>query len=369
MAVAVRTSRASVWLEGLGDWSWPGRAGTGALEILPPPWVPASPPRHEPAGLAPRAPVGGLARRRRRARLRRVILGTLIGAIAAVSLELAHTGQLTLGGLTSLRRAGGGEQPSTAIRLATAAAALPALEVLERSAAGSWLDRASYHSAALGREGSFLVYLPSGYGASNARYPVLYMLPGQDQSDSAFVQIGLQDDLDHLIGAGAIPPLIAVAIQGGPGANRWRDGPTGNYESYVLEVQQLVDRMLPTLASRDSRAIVGDSMGGYGAMHIALANPYRFGVAESWLGFFDGLQGQLHADRPVIRRLGLHAFVYGGEEDHIANPEEDLPFAHELEAEGADAHGAVYPGEHSLTTVEAHLADMLVYAGRALQTH
>ncbi len=368
MAVAVRTSRASVWLEGLGEWSWPGSGGAGAVEIMPPPWVPASPPRRGPVVLGPEAAGPSVARRRRRTRLRRVILGTLLGAIAAVSIDLAHSGQLTLAGLTSLRGAGGGEQPSTAIRLATAAASLPALEVIERDQAGSWIDRANYPSTALGRAGSFLAYLPAGYGASTARYPVVYMLPGDDQADTAFVRIGLQERLDRLIAAHAIPPLIAVAIQGGPGANLWRNSAAGHYETYVLEVQELVDRMLPTLAARDARAIVGDSMGGYGAMHIALANPYRFGVSESWLGFFNGLEGQLHADRPVIKRLGLHAFVYGGEEDHVANPEEDLPFAQALRADGAQAHSAVYPGEHSLTTVEAHLADMLVYAGRALQT-
>ncbi len=126
-------------------------------------------------------------------------------------------------------------------------------------------------------------------------------------------------------------------------------------KSYVLEVQELIDRMLPTVPTRDARAIAGDSMGGYGAMNAALANPYRFAVVESWLSFFNGLEGELHADRPIFKRLGLHAFIYGGEQDHIANPDEDLPFAAALRAAGAHAAGAVYPGEHSLETIEAHL--------------
>jgi len=87
---------------------------------------------------------------------------------------------------------------------------------------------------------------------------------------------------------------------------------------------------------------------------------------ESWIGFFNGLEGDLHADRPIYSRLGLHAFVYGAEQDHIANPAEDLPFAAALRGAGADAHGAVYPGEHNLETVEAHLPGMLAFAGRAL---
>ena len=80
-------------------------------------------------------------------------------------------------------------------------------------------------------------------------------------------------------------------------------------------------------------------MGGYGAMNIALSNPYRYSVAESWLGFFNGLQGELRGDRAIFSRLGLSALVYGAESDHIANPAEDLPFAAALRASGARARG------------------------------
>jgi S-formylglutathione hydrolase FrmB len=48
-------------------------------------------------------------------------------------------------------------------------------------------------------------------------------------------------------------------------------------------------------------------MGGYGAMNVALGNPRRFSIVESWLGFFNGLEDELQAARPVIAREGLHA--------------------------------------------------------------
>ena len=63
--------------------------------------------------------------------------------------------------------------------------------------------------------------------------------------------------------------------------------------------------------TRAGRAIAGDSMGGYGAMNVALGHPQRFAVVESWLGFFNGLSGELRAAQPVIAREGLRAFVYG----------------------------------------------------------
>jgi hypothetical protein len=107
-------------------------------------------------------------------------------------------------------------------------------------------------------------------------------------------------------------------------------------------------------------------MGGFGAMHAALANPHRFAVVESWLGFFDGLGGELRADRPVLERLGLHAFLYGAQADPVAVPQEDPDFAAELRGAGAQAQGIIYPGGHSLEKVQEHLGTGLVFAGRSL---
>jgi enterochelin esterase-like enzyme len=357
----MKTSRAQVWMESLGEWSWPGMRAE-AVEALPPSWVPTFPPRLEPATAGAAMPGAG---RPGRVRAHRLITGTLLCALAMVCATLALHGQLTVEHLLGFRTAVPTGQDAP-LGDGSSALSLPTLEPVSTDAAGSSIEQASYSSAALHGQGSFLTYLPPGYASTTNRYPVLYLLTGNDQANTAFLQIGLQSRLDRLIAKHTIPPLIAVMIQGGPGANNWHNQGSLGYESYVLEVQQLIDRTLPTLATRGARAIAGDSMGGYGAMDVALANPYRFGVVESWLSFFDGLGGALHADRPVLARLGLHAFVYGGEEDHIANPDEDAPFAAALRADGVEAKSAVYPGEHNLETLEAHLSSMLTFAGRSL---
>jgi hypothetical protein len=363
MALAAKPSRTQVWLENLGDWSWPGQGGAMA-EALPPPWVPAFPPRRVAAPARPTKPPSWQPVR---PKARRLIKDALLSALAAACLVLAHGGQLTLGRLIGVDGRTQTQQEAPAIGSSPALQELPTLKPVSQDAAGSSIDAASYASASLHGAGSFLVYLPPGYVITSGHYPVLYMLTGDDQPNTAFLQIGLQSDLDQLIARHAIPAMIAVMIQGGPGSNNWRNQGALRYESYVLEVQELTDQMLPTVPARGGRAIVGDSMGGYGAMNVALSNPYRFGVVESWLSFFNGLESVLRTDKPVISRLGLHAFVYGGEQDHIANPDEDLPFAAALRSAGADASGAVYPGEHNLETIEAHLESMLVFAGRALR--
>ena len=45
---------------------------------------------------------------------------------------------------------------------------------------------------------------------------MLYLLHGNEQPATAFLQLGLQGELDTLIARHEIPPLIAVMIQGGP---------------------------------------------------------------------------------------------------------------------------------------------------------
>lgn len=361
----MKPSRTQLWMESLGEWSWPGQGGAAAAEVLPPSWVPAFPPRREHV-----RPIGAGLASRQAARRRALLVAVLLSAVLSTGAALALRGQLGVERLIGIGASqpvaqalpASYEQPSPLL-------ALPSLTQVSEDEAGSTIDTASYHSKALHGTGSFLTYLPPGYASTSARYPVVYMLTGTDQSDSAFLQIGVQGELDHLIAKHEIPPLIAVMVQGGPGSNLWRNHGGLRYETYVLEVQEMVDRMLPTIAARGARAVVGDSMGGYGAMNVALSNPYRFGVVESWLGFFNGLDANLRAHKKVFSRLGLHAFVYGGAEDRIADPSENAPFAAALRAAGADAKSAVYPGEHSVQTLEAHLSGMLRFAGRALSYH
>jgi enterochelin esterase-like enzyme len=353
MSASARTPRTAEWLESLGEWSWPGQR-VATAEVLPPSWVPSLPPAPSGTGAA------ALPAPWRRAR--RLAIAVLLIAVAAVGAALALQGQLGLG------LSAGGVLPPRAALAGGPPVLLPAakLRTVSSDHAGSTIEQASYPSVALHHRGSFYVYLPPGYQVAKAHYPVLYLLHGNSQAASAFLEIGLQGELDSLIANHTIRPLIAVLIQGGPGANNWRNLNDLHYESYILEVQEMIDRTLSTIPARDARAIAGVSMGGYGAMELTLNNPYRFGVVESWLGFFNGLEDQLRLDSHAISQLGLHAFVYGAQSDTIANPAENAPFAAKLRAEGADATAAVYPGEHSLETVEAHLSQMLTFAGHSL---
>jgi len=295
-------------------------------------------------------------------------IGALLSALAAACVVAALGGPAAIERLTSVAAA----PASSAAPAATVVGPpdllppLPTLRSISGDAAGSSIDRASFPSFSLPGEGSFFVYLPPGYASTTRRYPVLYLLHGRNGHANAFLEIGIQESLDRLIAARAIPPMIAVMIQDRPGLKNWRDQGTRHSETYVIEVQELVDRMLRTIPARAARAIAGSSMGGFGAMNVALTNPLRFAVVESWLGFFNNLEGALRADQPVISRLGLHAFLYGAAADPVAVPAEDPEFAAELRAAGARAESAIYPGGHSLEKVREHLDRGLLFAGRSL---
>lgn len=353
----VMAARSGTWLDGLGDWAWPGSARP-AVDVVPAAWVPTLPlPAAPPRALPVRQ--RGLPRWLRLARLV-VLLAIAAGAFEAGTLLW--------------------QRPATATRLPLAALTAPGLDpfatappatIAEVSSdrAGSEIAAVSYHSAALGWRDTFLVYLPPGYRESAARrYPVLYLLHGDKQGAASFLRLGLQPTLDGLIDAHTIRPLIAVMLEADGLPDNWRNTPGVRYNSYVGEVQRLTDRILRTIPERASRGIAGYSMGGFGAMNVALGQLRSYSVVESWEGFFNNLQGELAADRPLLARMPLHAFVYGGLQDTIASPAEDRPWAAAMRAAGADAQAALYPGEHTFAPLEAHLAQMLTFAGRALQS-
>ncbi len=76
------------------------------------------------------------------------------------------------------------------------------------------LVRVSYHSTALGRQDSYLVYLPAGYAAAAARgvrFPVLYLLHGTASHALHFINAGHAGvSLDQLLAQHRIPPFLIV---------------------------------------------------------------------------------------------------------------------------------------------------------------
>lgn len=134
-------------------------------------------------------------------------------------------------------------------------------------------------------EQNVAVYLPPSYRrASNRRYPVIYLLHGIFDSRMTWIEyVGAPAILDRLIAAGRIPELIVVMPDAGNvyGGGFYRNSPvTGNWRNYITgDLMREIDRRYRTLARPGGRAIAGWSMGGYGALHIAMERPGLYSAA------------------------------------------------------------------------------------------
>ena len=130
-------------------------------------------------------------------------------------------------------------------------------------------------SPALGNsEYAFAVLLPNGYDESTVRYPVLYLLHGGGQTHTAFPSRG------WFTRDAASRGMIVVLPNGGRSFFANAVGmPDARYEDVVaIDLVRYVDSHYRTLATRESRAIGGISMGGFGSALIALRHPDLFGT-------------------------------------------------------------------------------------------
>ena len=146
-------------------------------------------------------------------------------------------------------------------------------------------DRRMY-SPILGRPRDLYVYLPPGYNPSVA-YPLFVYLHGAHIDEHAFLDPGVLRELDRMMSRGEIPAAVIAAPDGtNDGKNRvscthslWVNGLRGRFEDHI--VAEIVPFMMGTFSlrpERESRALLGISAGGFGAMTIALRHRDVFGV-------------------------------------------------------------------------------------------
>ncbi|MFC3890491.1 alpha/beta hydrolase [Lentzea rhizosphaerae] len=140
---------------------------------------------------------------------------------------------------------------------------------------------------------AIVVTLPTGYDATT-RYPVQYYLHGHpDRPDAAWNQRVVENATRDV-------PLITVQPNGsGRGwYSNWVNPGVypQNWETFHLEqVIPFVDANLSTIAGRDGRAIVGHSMGGFGAFHYAEHRPDLFHYVGSFSGGLDLQNSEVRA--------------------------------------------------------------------------
>ena len=122
------------------------------------------------------------------------------------------------------------------------------------------------------------VYLPPGYDTSGMRYPVVYFLHGFMGDHS--LSPAMQSVLDGAIATHRIRPFILVIPNertSYDGSFYSNSGLFGNWEDFTArDLVQYIDGAYRTLARPESRGITGHSMGGYGALKLAMHHPNVF---------------------------------------------------------------------------------------------
>lgn len=128
------------------------------------------------------------------------------------------------------------------------------------------------------------VYLPDG-DAPEQGWPVLYLLHGLDGGAKDWLSQGqIAATLDKLIAEKRIKPIIVVMPCG---KNSWYVnsadvGGPGDFETALAaELPAAIEAAFPVGRGRPSRAVAGLSMGGYGALRFALAQPERYAAAAA----------------------------------------------------------------------------------------
>jgi S-formylglutathione hydrolase len=127
------------------------------------------------------------------------------------------------------------------------------------------------------------VYLPPGYDKSTRRYPVIYLLHGIGDDYKTWTEFfDAPATLDRLIANGAMSPVIAVMPNSRSrflGSYYVNSPVNGRWEDYIAnDVVAFIDGKYRTLAKRGSRALVGHSMGGFGAISVGMHRADVFSV-------------------------------------------------------------------------------------------
>lgn len=170
-------------------------------------------------------------------------------------------------------------------------------------------------SPALGGTTKVRILLPPGYNAADAatRYPVLLLLHGVGDDQTSWTN---HTDVTAFT---ASTPLIIVMPDAGktPSAgwySDWVNGPA--WESFHIgELLPLIDATYRTVGTRESRAVAGFSMGGFGAMSYAARHPELFVAAAEFSGAVDTTfagQGEATALELLSTSVGTPSYSVWG---------------------------------------------------------
>jgi len=188
------------------------------------------------------------------------------------------------------------------------------LLLISATAHAARVDTISIFSKAMRKSYKCVVITPDTYTKSSKRFPVVYLLHGYSGNYADWIRKApsiarLADAYQYLV----------VCPDGGF-SSWYLDSPVDScmkFETYVgEEIPAYIDSHYRTLAERKYRAITGLSMGGHGAMFLAMRHQSTFGAAGSMSGGVDIRPFPKNWD--LAKRLGEPASHYDNWNDYTA---------------------------------------------------
>ena len=225
-----------------------------------------------------------------------------------------------------------------------------------------------YQSKSLGKRRSLHVYTPPGYDQSRKDLPVMYLLHGSGDNDATWAALGRANVImDNLIAAKKAKPMIVIMTDGhafvptpGPSAtnaeNRGRSMKA--FESDLLgDVMPFVESNYRTINKRESRAIIGLSMGGGQSLHVGLNHLDKFawvgGMSSAVPGTND-IASVFTDPKATNKKLKL-LWIGIGRDDFLLN--RNKPFDEALTASGINHTFKVTDGAHQWPVWRKYLAE------------
>ena len=168
------------------------------------------------------------------------------------------------------------------------------------------VQRLVYGSTSVGHDRPLMVYTPPGYQDSDKAYPLVLLLHGFGDDETAWTEVGRAHLIaDNLIARKKIEPCVIAMPYGHPVpppfGKRSERPPNYFQDNNNLYEQDIVNDLLPFLqkrfrlsSDRRQRSIVGLSMGGGHAMHVGLRHVPLFGA----IGAFSAAAPQ--GDQPSL---------------------------------------------------------------------
>ncbi|TAN12738.1 MAG: esterase family protein [Chitinophagaceae bacterium] len=156
---------------------------------------------------------------------------------------------------------------------------------MSRQAICGRVDTIQIYSTAMHKDIPCVVIVPDMYGKLDAAYPVVYLLHGYSGNYLDWITRvpELKQYVDEF-------HLIIVCPDGGYSSWYWNSpiDTAMRYETFMTrELVPDIDARYYTIPDREHRGICGLSMGGQGALFLAIRHPEEFGAVASISGGVD----------------------------------------------------------------------------------